>query len=91
MWSKFWDWYERHITESLGITALILYMQIPHMIWAGDAILQSGVVWGANPVLDFFLYGIDLIEILPMINIGLIIYSRVRHKNNNGSKSRTKG
>ena len=56
------------------------------MIWAGDAILQSGVVWGANPVLDFFLYGIDLVEIIPMINIGLIIYSRVRSKNKHVSK-----
>lgn len=62
-------------------------MQIPHMIWAGDAILQSGVVWGANPVLDFFLYGIDLVEIIPMINVALIIYSRVRSKNKHVSKS----
>ncbi len=87
MWNKFWDWYERHTTESLGVTALILYMQIPHMIWAGDAILQTGLVWGANPVLDFFLYGIDLVEILPMVNIALIIYSRVRSKNKHVSKS----
>ena len=55
-------------------------MQIPHMVWAGDAILQSGVVWGANPILDFFLYGIDLVEIIPMINVGMLIYNKVRKK-----------
>ena len=53
-WDRFWDWYNRHTTESLLVTGIILFMQIPHMVWAGDAILQSGVVWGANPILDFF-------------------------------------
>ncbi len=78
IWTRFWTWYEKHTTQSLGITALILFMQIPHMVWAGDAVLQTGFVWGANPVLDFFLYGIDLIEIIPMISVAMLIYSRVR-------------
>ena len=80
MWNRFWEWYNKHTTESLFITAIILFMQIPHMVWAGDAILKSGVVWGANPILDFFLYGIDLVEIIPMINIGMLIYNKVRKK-----------
>ena len=80
MWKEFWSWYERHTTESLLITAVIIYIQIPHMVWAGDAILQTDMVWGVNPVLDFLLYGIDLIEVIPMINIGMLIYSRIRNK-----------
>tara|TARA_Y100000590_G_scaffold430102_1_gene543377 strand:+ start:567 stop:812 length:246 start_codon:yes stop_codon:yes gene_type:complete len=80
MWNRFWEWYNKHTTESLFITAIILFMQIPHMVWAGDAILKSGVVWGANPILDFFLYGIDLVEIIPMINIVMLIYNKVRKK-----------
>lgn len=78
MWNKFWAWYERHTTESLAVTAVILYIQIPHMVWAADSILATGMVWGANPVLDFFLFGIDLVEVFPMINIGMLIYSRMR-------------
>ena len=77
MLRKFLYWYEKHTTQSLAITALILFMQIPHMVWAGDAILQTGVVWGKNPILDFFLYGIDLVEIIPMISITLAIVSKV--------------
>ena len=80
MWKEFWLWYERHTTESLLITAVIIYIQIPHMVWAGDAILQTGMVWGVNPILDFLLYGIDLIEVIPMINIGMLIYSRIRKR-----------
>ncbi len=79
-WDRFWDWYNRHTTESLLVTGIILFMQIPHMVWAGDAILQSGVVWGANPILDFFLYGIDLVEIIPMVNVAMMIYSKIKKR-----------
>jgi hypothetical protein len=77
-WDRFWTWYERHTTKSLFIMAVIIYIQIPHMVWAGDAILQSGVVWGANPILDFLLYGIDLIEVIPMISVGMMIYAKIK-------------
>jgi len=79
-WDRFWGWYDKHTTKSLIITAVIIYMQIPHMIWAGDVYLQLGVISHIHPVLDFFLYGIDLVEILPMINIGMLIYNKIRKK-----------
>ncbi len=81
-WTKFWSWYERHMTESLAITAIIIYMQIPHMIWNADLYLEVGMISHVHPVLDFFLYGVDLIEIFPMINIGFLIYSRIRKSQN---------
>jgi len=79
-WDRFWGWYDKHTTKSLIITAVIIYMQIPHMVWAGDVYLQLGVISHIHPVLDFFLYGIDLVEILPMINIGMLIYNKIRKK-----------
>ena len=79
-WDRFWGWYDRHTTKSLIITAIIIYMQIPHMVWAGDVYLQLGIISHIHPVLDFFLYGIDLVEILPMINIGMLIYNKVRKR-----------
>ena len=79
-WDRFWGWYDKHTTKSLIITAIIIYMQIPHMVWAGDVYLQLGVISHIHPVLDFFLYGIDLVEILPMINIGILIYNKMRKK-----------
>ena len=81
-WVRFWAWYERHMTESLAITALIIYMQIPHMVWNADLYLETGMISHVHPVLDFFLYGVDLIEIFPMINIGFLIYSRIRKSKN---------
>jgi hypothetical protein len=79
-WDRFWGWYDKHTTKSLIITAIIIYMQIPHMVWAGDVYLQLGVISHIHPVLDFFLYGIDLVEILPMINIGMLIYNKMRKR-----------
>ena len=79
-WNKFWEWYERHTTKSLLLTAIIIYIQIPHMIWNADLYLQMGMISHINPVLDFFLYGVDLIEVIPMISISLMIFSRIRKK-----------
>ncbi len=80
IWNRFWSWYEKHVTESLILTAFIIYIQIPHMIWNADLYLETGMVSRVHPVLDFFMYGVDLIEIFPMINIGFLIYSTVRKK-----------
>ena len=80
IWIRFWSWYDRHITESLILTAFIIYIQIPHMFWNADLYLETGMISRVNPILDFFFYGVDLIEIFPMINIGFLIYSRIRKK-----------
>ena len=84
-WQSFWNWYDRHITESLFLTAVIIYIQIPHMIWSADLYLEMGMISRVNPILDFFLYGVDLIEVIPMINIGMLIYSRIRRNSVNKS------
>lgn len=80
VWTKFWQWYDRHLTESLFLTAFIIYIQIPHMVWAGDLWLQTGLISHVHPILDFILYGIDLVEIPLMVNVSMLIYSRVRKK-----------
>ena len=89
-WNRFWSWYERHETESLILTAFIIYIQIPHMIWNADLYLETGMVSRVHPVLDFFMYGVDLIEIFPMINIGFLIYCTVRKKRKQPIKIKTK-
>ena len=82
IWERFWNWYDRQITKNLIITAIIVYLQIPHMWWAGDLYLQLGIISRINPVTDFLLYGIDLIEILLMLKVGMMIYGRIRKTRN---------
>ena len=76
--TKFLDWYERHITEGLLISAIILYLQIPHSWWALECIFGGGVLHGHGVIVDFFLYGIDTLETIPIIGITLAIIAKVR-------------
>ena len=81
VWAKFWNWHDRHLTESLFLTAFVIYIQIPHMVWNADLWLETGLnIARVNPVLDFLLFGIDLVEVFPMINLGFVIYARLRKK-----------
>ena len=77
----FLDWYERHMTKSLLVSAIILYLQIPHTITAAECFFgdhNHTYLFGKNIVLDFLLYGIDLLELIPIISITLLITARVR-------------
>jgi len=81
--SGFLDWYERHITESILITAIILYLQIPHTITAAECFFgdhDHTLIFGKNIILDFLLYGIDLLEMIPIIGVTLVLVSKLRHK-----------
>ena len=79
IWSKFWQWYENKILGSVIIIAIIQFIQIPHMIWNADIMLEAGLVSRVHPVIDWFLYGVDLIEIVSIIIVGMITYS-LAHK-----------
>ena len=55
-------------------------IQIPHMVWNADLMLQAGYVSRVHPILDWFLYGVDLIEIVSIINVGMIMYSLLKKR-----------
>ncbi|MCE9653545.1 MAG: hypothetical protein K8Q89_10930 [Nitrosarchaeum sp.] len=68
-WSKFWKWYENKILGSIIIIAIIQFIQIPHMVWNADLMLQAGMISRINQGIDGLLYGVDLIEIVSIINV----------------------
>ena len=79
-WNRFWNWYENKILGSIIIIAVIQFIQIPHMIWNADLMLEVGVVSRVHPIIDWLLYGVDLIEIISIINIGMIMFSLVKKR-----------
>jgi len=87
MWNRFWKWYESKILGSIVIVAVIQFIQIPHMIWNADLYLELGVISRIHPILDFFLYGVDLLEIITIIQISMIIYSLVRKRSTSNKRS----
>ena len=74
-WKRFWNWYENKILGSIIIIAIIQFIQIPHMLWNADLYLEMGIISRVHPALDFLLYGVDLIEIVSIVNVGMIMYS----------------
>jgi len=70
--------WEKKLTLSLGFLVITHVAQIPHFLWGGDALIVSGMVYNVNPVLDFVLYGIDLIEIPAIIVVVVSFVSRLR-------------
>jgi hypothetical protein len=67
------------MVESLTISAVILYLQIPHSWWALECVFGQGILHGHGIVVDFLLYGIDTLEMIPIIAITLTIIARVRN------------
>ena len=50
------------------------------MVWNADIMLEAGYISRVHPILDWFLYGVDLIEIISIINVGMIMYSLLLKK-----------
>jgi|TARA_B110000438_G_scaffold143041_3_gene137898 hypothetical protein len=81
IWTRFWNWYENKILGSIILIAIIQFIQIPHMIWNADMMLEMGTISRVHPVIDWFLYGVDLIEIISIINVGMIMFSLLKKRN----------
>ena len=77
-WNRFWRWYEGKILGSVILIAVIQFIQIPHMVWNADMMLEAGLVSRVHPVIDWFLYGVDLIEIVSIVNVGMIMFSLIK-------------
>lgn len=78
--SAFFKWYERKTAHAVTFVFVTQVLQIPHFIWAGDVYLQLGVISHIHPVLDFLLYGIDLIEIPSLIVATLLFITHVKKR-----------
>ena len=81
MWNRFWKWYEKQLMGSLAFLLMVHVVQIPHMIWAADVYMELGMISRIHPILDFLLYGVDLVELLSLAQIIMLIYAHgIRHK-----------
>ena len=81
MLSKIWQWYEKRMLESLTFVFAIHIIQIPHMLWNCDQLYGvCGDIAGWNPVTDFLLFGVDLLEIPSFINVTFLWLLHVRKR-----------
>ena len=81
MWNRFWNWYEKQLMGSLAFLLMVHVVQIPHMIWAADVYMHIGIISRIHPIIDFLLYGVDLVELLSLAQIIMLIYAHgIRHR-----------
>ena len=81
MWNRLWNWYEKQLMGSLAFLLMVHVVQIPHMIWAAGVYMELGMISRIHPILDFLLYGVDLVELLSLTQIIMLIYAHgIRHK-----------
>ena len=79
--NRFWNWYEKQLMGSLAFLLMVHVVQIPHMIWAADVYMELGMISRIHPILDFLLYGVDLVELLSLAQIIMLIYAHgIRHR-----------
>lgn len=76
--NRFLIWWERKTTTWIMIMAIIQIAQIPHMIWNGDLYSGYGAISHIHPVLDFILFGVDLLEIPTIIIAVMTVYARLK-------------
>ncbi len=75
-WDRFWQWWKTKLAANLLFLLIIHLLQIPHMIWAGDCFMQFDLVCNQHGIiLDFLLYGIDLLELASLAAIISNIYA----------------
>jgi len=78
---RFWNWYEDKVITALIPSTIILWLQIPHTYTAADCWFDLGLgAIHADPILDFFLYGIDLLEAIPILGNTMALYVEIRRR-----------
>lgn len=79
--SKAFHAYKNNLWISVSFVFAVHIIQIPHMVWNADMLLESGMVSRVNPILDFILYGVDLLEIPSIIQVAILWIYHMRRRN----------
>lgn len=78
MMNKFLKWWSRQTTTWIIIMAVIQIIQVPHMVWNADMMLEQGYVSRVHPAIDWLLYGVDLVEIPSILIAFTTITARLK-------------
>lgn len=72
---------DKKILGSLTFLMFTHWLQIPHFLWTADCFLDGEMICNQyGPIVDFGLYGVDLLEIPAIFVVTLAFIAR--YKNN---------
>ena len=74
--TKFWEWYDKHMVATTGLTVIVAFgMQLPHIIWLDWLAFTGTAIFHEYAALDVFMVAVEHIEVLPL---GKIIFDGMR-------------
>lgn len=79
---NFWDWYNKYLLFSVGISAGLLLLQIFHLYWLGTHIVFHKIfgfsIWNPSPFLEWILVVVDYTEIPALFSASLFYINELR-------------
>jgi len=77
---KLFENIRKHPKLNATFVAFILFIQIPHILWGTECISGYELIYNGDPITNFVLYAIDLIEIPGMISYAFIYIAIMTNK-----------
>lgn len=72
---------DKKILGSLTFLMITHWLQIPHFLWTADCFLDGELICNQyGPIVDFGLYGVDLLEIPAIIVVTLAFIARYKNR-----------
>lgn len=90
MLKKFWQWYERHLTENTVIAAGLFVLQLAHLYWLTTHVviqrLTGTSIFNPTPFIQWLIIVVDYTEIPALIATSIIYVNELRKKGNSHVK-----
>lgn len=82
--SKFWKWYESHLTFHTAFAAFLFTLQLVHLYWLTTHVVIHRLIgvslWDPSPELQLILILVDYTEIPALITTSLVYINELRKK-----------
>lgn len=84
MLKKFWQWYERHLTENTVIAAGLFVLQLIHLYWLSAHVVSHRLIgaslWDPSNFLEVVIILVDYTEIPALIATSVVYINELRKK-----------
>lgn len=82
LWTRFFDWYERHYTLNIAVAAGLFVLQLIHLYWLTAHVVMLRLIersfFDPNGVIQFAILIVDYTEIPALLGVSLIYINELR-------------
>ncbi len=82
LWDTFWNWYDKHLTLNITISAGLFVLQLVHLTWLGLHVIAFKLIgqslWDPNLFWQNIIILVDYTEIPVIFSVSLIYINEIR-------------